>query len=84
MGWLSLLPTSGGCSLWVATFGSNRSASPVKRYRRWSIVLCPYHWEGYGWLGRMWDGTTTHCRCRRLSVSTLLTLSVQYKYCTDN
>lgn len=34
----------------------------------------------FGRIGRTWenegDGTTTHCRCRELSVSTLLTLSV--------
>ncbi len=34
----------------------------------------------FGRIGRAWenegDGTTTHCRCRELSVSTLLTLSV--------
>ena len=35
-------------------------------------------------LGKQGDGITTHCRCRRPSASTLLTLSVQYKYCTDN
>ena len=36
---------SGGCSLWVASFGSNRSASPVKRYLRWSHILCSFPWE---------------------------------------
>ena len=35
-------------------------------------------------LGEQENGTTAHCRCRKPSASTLLTLSVQYKYCTDN
>ena len=42
----SLFPMSGGCSLWVASFGSNRSASPVKWYLRWSHILCSFFLGG--------------------------------------
>ncbi len=43
---------SGGCSLWVASFGSNRSASPVKRYLRWSHILCPLSLGGLRMFGK--------------------------------
>ena len=43
---------SGGCSLWVASFGSNRSASPVKRYLRWSQILCPLSLGGLRMFGK--------------------------------
>ena len=46
MGWLFLFNTSGGCSLWVASFGSNHSASPVKWYLRWTHILCSLSWGG--------------------------------------
>ena len=68
---------SDGCSLWVASFGSSRSASPAKRYLRWPKYRLPFSvWENRLGLGERGDGTTTRCRCRELSVSTLLTLSV--------
>ena len=56
MGWLSLFPTSGGCSLWVASFGSNRSASPVKRYLRWTHILCSL---SLGGLRTVWENRRT-------------------------
>ena len=34
MGWLSLLPTSGGCSLWVAAL---RDESPVRASPRYKV-----------------------------------------------
>ena len=68
---------SGRCSLWVASFGSSRSAPPAKRYLRWPKYRLPFSvWENRLGLGERGDGTITHCRCRELSVSTLLTLSV--------
>ena len=37
---------SDGCSLWVASFGSSRSASPAKRYLRWPKYRLPFSvWE---------------------------------------
>ena len=56
MGWLFLFHTSGGCSLWVASFGSNRSASPVKRYLRWSHILCSF---SLGELRMVWENRGT-------------------------
>ena len=50
---------SGGCSLWVASFGSNRSASPVKRYLRWSHILCPLSLGGLRMFGK--TGGRNHC-----------------------
>ena len=47
---------SGGCSLWVASFGSNRSASPVKRYLRWSHILCSF---SLGELRMVWENRGT-------------------------
>ena len=47
---------SGGCSLWVASFGSNRSASPVKRYLRRSHILCPL---SLGGLRMVWENRGT-------------------------
>ena len=51
---------SGGCSLWVASFGSNRSASPVKRYLRWSHILCPLSLGGLRMFGK--TGGRNHLR----------------------
>ena len=56
MGWLFLFPTSGGCSLWVASFGSNHSASPVKWYLRWTHILCSLSWGG---LRTAWENRRT-------------------------
>lgn len=47
---------SGGCSLWVASFGSNRSASPVKRYLRWTHILCSL---SLGGLRTAWENKRT-------------------------
>ena len=44
----------------------------------------PFSLGGLWVLGEHGTKPLPHSRCRRLSVSTLLTLSVQYKYCTDN
>jgi len=56
MGWLFLFNTSGGCSLWVASFGSNHSASPVKWYLRWTHILCSLSWGG---LRTAWENRRT-------------------------
>ena len=56
MGWLFLFHTSGGCSLWVASFGSNHSASPVKWYLRWTHILCSLSWGG---LRTAWENRRT-------------------------
>ncbi len=56
MGWLFHFHTSGGCSLWVASFGSNRSASPVKWYLRWTHILCSLSLRG---LRTVWENRRT-------------------------
>ena len=54
---------SGGCSLWVASFGSSRSASPAKRYLRWAKYRFPFSvWENEG--GRNHNPVTAAVSCR--------------------
>ena len=73
-----------------APYGSHPSGRavqprPLRGISDGRSIACLFR---FGRIGRTWEneggGTTAHCRCRELSVSTLLTLSVQYKYCTDN
>ena len=54
---------SGGCSLWVASFGSSRSASPAKRYLRWPKYSLPFSvWENER--GRNHNPVTAAVSCR--------------------
>lgn len=66
---------SGGCSLWVASFGSNRSASPVKRYLRWSHILCSF---SLGELRMVWENRGTEPLPTAAAVSGRSARSLRY------
>ena len=75
-GWL-LSQIFGGCSLWVASFGSSRCCLARKEVSPMVVHPCLNRMENMGWnhylrpadVGKDW---------------TLLSLPVQYKYCTGN
>lgn len=71
---------SGGCSLWVASFGSNRSASPVKRYLRWSHILCSLSLEG---LQMVWGNRGTEPLPTAATVGRRSAHSLRYLCCTS-